>query len=124
GREAARRDRPVRAAGPDRGRDAAGAGTPAMGDEHLPRPDRHHEPAAAGTGARHRRAPGSAQGLPDLTGLHLALRTALDRRDGAPSRRRMTAARNPVRLAAWHRATPTRTNLSSPLPTGSGSETS
>lgn len=41
-------------------------------------------PRTPGAGARHRRAPRGAEGLPHAAELHLALRADLDRRDGAP----------------------------------------
>jgi 3-methyladenine DNA glycosylase AlkD len=57
-----------------------------VGDESLPRRDRHPSFRASRQSHRDRRAAGRPDRLPRITGLHATVRTDLDRRDGAPAR--------------------------------------
>ncbi len=68
-------------------RDEDGAGPASVGDEQLPCRDRHPSSCASCPRDRYRRAPRSAQGLPDTAQLHLAFRPHLDRRDRPPAGR-------------------------------------
>lgn len=56
----------------------------AVDDEHHPRGDRNQLPRPPQFGHRHRGEAGNLPGLPGVEGLHLTLRTDLDKRNGRP----------------------------------------
>ncbi len=78
-----------------RGEDEECSGPPPVGNEHVPGTNRNRARRTQGPGRQHRGTPGSAQGLPNSPGLHLALCAQLDYRNGSPARRQVAGTAGP-----------------------------